>query len=107
MIKQPAVALDDTAILQARLQRFIHWLLSAFVTIAVLMTIALLRTPTLNRMLGIASVYGLLVALLVARLVLAHRPVAAVTTISVGFFCLAMADVVLLPRALPVMISES
>jgi rsbT co-antagonist protein RsbR len=30
--------------------------------------------------------------------------VAAITTISVGFFCLAMADVVPLPRALPVMI---
>jgi rsbT co-antagonist protein RsbR len=68
------------------------------------MTIMLLHMPTLNRLLGTASVYGVLVALLVARFILLPQPVAAITTISVGFFCLAMADVVLLPRALPVMI---
>jgi rsbT co-antagonist protein RsbR len=80
------------------------WLLAAFLTLAVLMTIMLLRVPTLNRVLGTASIYGVLAALFVARFALLPRPVAAITTISVGFFCLAMADVVLLPRALPVMI---
>jgi rsbT co-antagonist protein RsbR len=103
-MRQSAVALDDSTILQARLRRFMYWLLAAFGTLAVLMTIMLLRTPTVNRGLGTASVYGLLVALLMARFVLARRPAAAVMTISVGFFCLALADVVLLPRALPVMI---
>jgi rsbT co-antagonist protein RsbR len=87
-----------------RLQRFMNWLLAAFATLAVLMTIALLRTPLLNGLLGTASVYGVVLVLLVARFVLVRRPVAAVTTISAGFFCLAMADVVLLPRALPAMV---
>jgi rsbT co-antagonist protein RsbR len=100
----PQVALDDPTILQTRLRRFMSWLLAAFATLAVLMTIALLRTPTLNGMLGTASIYGLLAVLLVARFPLAHRPVAAMTAISVGFFCLAVADVVLLPRALPVLV---
>lgn len=100
----PEVALDDPTILQARLRRFMSWLLAAFATLAVLMTIAMLRTPTLNGMLGTASIYGLLAVLLVARFPLAHRPVAAMTAISVGFFCLAVADVVLLPRALPVLV---
>jgi rsbT co-antagonist protein RsbR len=103
-MRQSAVALDDQIILQARLRRFMHWLLAAFATLAMLMTIMLLRTPTLNRGLGTASVYAVLVPLLVARFVLARRPAAAVMIISVGFFCLAMADVVLLPRALPVMV---
>ena len=99
-----AVVHDDQTILQARLRRFMHWLLAAFVTLAVLMTIMLLRVSTMNRLLGTASVYGLVLVVLVARFLLTHRPVAAVTTISVAFFCLSMADVVLLPRALPVMI---
>jgi rsbT co-antagonist protein RsbR len=101
---QPVIALDDARLLQARLRRFMSWLIAAFLTLAVLMTIMLLRVPTLNRMLGTASIYGFLAALLVARFVLLPRPVAAITTISAGFFCLAIADVVLLPRALPVMI---
>ena len=96
--------LDDAILLQMRLRRFMSWLLAAFLTLAMLMTFMSLRVPTLNRMLGTASVYGVLAALLVARFVLLPRPVAAITTISAGFFCLAMADVVLLPRALPVMI---
>jgi hypothetical protein len=98
-MQQSAVALDDQTILQVRLQRFMNWLLAAFATLAVLMTIMLLRVPTLNRMLGTASAYVLVIVLLVARLFLARRPAATVMTISVGFFCLAMADVVLLPRA--------
>jgi hypothetical protein len=91
-------------LLQIRLRRFMSWLLAAFLTLAVLMTFVSLRMPTVNRMLGTASIYGVLAALLVTRFALLHRPVAAITTISAGFFCLAMADVVLLPRALPVMI---
>src|SRR5262249_18530176 len=87
-----------------RLRQFMHWLLAAFGTLAGLMTILLLRTPTSNLILGIASVYGLVTVLLVARFALLHRPVGVVTTISIGFFCLAMADVVLLPRALPVIV---
>ncbi len=101
---QPVMILDDTKLLQTRLQRFMNWLLAAIGALAVLMTVALLHTPTLNRVLGIASVYGLFIVLLVARFALLPRPVAAITTITTGFFCLAMADVVLLPRALPVMI---
>jgi rsbT co-antagonist protein RsbR len=104
MMKQPVVVLDDPKLLQMRLRRFMNWLLAAFIILAVLMTIMLLRVPTLNRMLGTASVYGLVLVLLVARFPLARRPVAAVTTISVGFFCLAIADVVLLPRALSAMV---
>jgi rsbT co-antagonist protein RsbR len=101
---QSASVLDDAILLQMRLRRFMSWLLAAFLTLAILMTFMSLRVPTLNRLLGTASVYGVLAALLVARFVLLPRPVAAITTISAGFFCLAMADVVLLPRALPVMI---
>ncbi|MEP7188743.1 MAG: STAS domain-containing protein [Roseiflexaceae bacterium] len=103
-MQHQALRLDDPKLLQARLQKFMNWLLAAFATLAVLMTIMLLRVPTVNRLLGTASIYGLLVVLLVARFLLAHRPVAAVTTISAGFFCLALADVVLLPRALPAVV---
>jgi rsbT co-antagonist protein RsbR len=103
-MQQPTLVLDDPRLLQKRLQRFMNWLLAAFATLAVLMTIALLRTPLLNGLLGTASVYCVLLVLLVARFALVRRPVAAVTTISAGFFCLAMADVVLLPRALPAMV---
>jgi rsbT co-antagonist protein RsbR len=101
---QPVFVLNDARLLRARLQRFLGWLIAAFLTLAVLMTVWLLRTAQLNGLLGTASVYGVLVALLVARFALLPRPVAAITTISAGFFCLAMIDVVLLPRALPVMI---
>jgi rsbT co-antagonist protein RsbR len=101
---QSVIVFDDAKLLHMRLRRFMSWLLAVFITLAVLMTIMLLRVPTLNRMLGTASVYGVAVVLLVARFLLVHRPLVAVTSISAGFFCLAMADVVLLPRALPVMI---
>jgi rsbT co-antagonist protein RsbR len=103
-MRQSTLALDDQTILQVRLRRFMHWLLAAFGTLAVLMTLHLLRTPAFNSILGTASIYGLMTVLLVARFALVHRPVGAVATISVGFFCLAMADVVLLPRALPVIV---
>src|SRR5215212_6197740 len=99
-----AIILDDAMLLQTRLRRFMSWLLAAFLTLALLMTFMSLRVPTVNRMLGTASVYGVVAALLVARFVLLPRPVAAITSISAGFFCLAMADMVLLPRVLPVMI---
>jgi rsbT co-antagonist protein RsbR len=101
---QPVIVSSDARLLQTRLQCFMSWLLAAFLTLAVLMTVWILRTPQLNALLGTASVYGVLAALFVARFVLLSRPMAAITTISVGFFCLATADVVLLPRALPVMI---
>jgi rsbT co-antagonist protein RsbR len=104
MMTPSAIVLDDTTLLQMRLRRFMNWLLAAFLTLAVLLTIMLLRAPTLNRALGTASVYSVLLVLLVARFALLSRPVAAVTTISIGFFCLATVEVVLLPRALPVMI---
>ena len=94
-----AIILDDAILLPMRLRRFMSWLLAAFLTLAILMTFMALQVPTLNRMLGTASVYGVVAALLVSRFFLLHRPVAAITTISAGFFCLAMADVVLLPRA--------
>ncbi len=99
-----AIVLDDAILLQMRLRRFMNWLLAAFLTLALLMTFMSLRVPTVNRMLGTASVYGVVAALLVARFALLRCPVAAITTISAGYFCLAMADVVLLPHALPVMI---
>jgi rsbT co-antagonist protein RsbR len=98
------LVLDDARLLRMRLRRFMSWLVAAFLTLALLMTIAQLRTPQLNGMLGTASVYGVLIAILVVRFALLSRPVAAITTMSIGFFCLAVADVVLLPRALPVMI---
>jgi hypothetical protein len=61
-MQQPASALDDQTLLQARLWRFMNWFLAAFATLAVLMTIAVLRAPApaLNGTLGTASVYGLL-----------------------------------------------
>jgi hypothetical protein len=80
-----AIVLDDTELLQMRLGRFMNWLLAAFLTLAVLLTTMLLRVPTLNRVLGTATVYSVLVVLLVARFALLNRPVAAVTTISIGF----------------------
>src|SRR3712207_1684725 len=101
---QSAIVLDDAMLLQMRLRRFMSWLLAAFFTLSLLINFMSLPVPTVNRMLGTASVYGVVAALLLARFVLLHRPVAAITTISTAFFCLAMADVVLLPRALPVMI---
>src|SRR5207247_10649453 len=84
----PEVALDDPTVLQTPLRRFMSWLLAAFAMLAVLMTIAQLRTPTLNGMLGTASIYGLLAVLLLARFPLARRPVAVMTAISVGFSAL-------------------
>jgi len=92
-MQQPAVALDDWTLLQARLQRFMTWLLAAFATLAVLTTIALLRTLRLNGLPGTTFVYGVLVVLLLARFALAHRPGATVGLISGGFFCLAMTDI--------------
>jgi hypothetical protein len=70
------------------------------------MSIVLLRmpAPSLNGMLGTASIYALVIVLLVARFALARRPVSAVVTVSVGVFVLSMVDVVLLPRALPAMV---
>ena len=94
---QPGIILDDASLLQTR-RRFMRWLLAAFLTLAVIMTVWVLRNPQPNAVLGTASVYGILIALLVARFVLLPPPIAAIPTISVGFFCLALADVVLLPR---------
>jgi hypothetical protein len=78
-MQQLTGALDDQMRLQARLRRFMNWFLAAFTTLALLMTIALLRLPArpLNGLLGTASIYGLLVILLVARFPLSRRPVAA------------------------------
>jgi hypothetical protein len=83
---QPVIVSDDARLLQTRLQRFMNWLLAAFLTLGVLMTVWELRTPQLNGLLGTASVYGVLAALLVARFALLARPVAAITTISTGFW---------------------
>jgi rsbT co-antagonist protein RsbR len=102
-MKYTASQLDHQAVSYARLHQFLNWLLAAFSTLGLLMTIAVLRIPTVNGILGTASIYALVLVLLVARFPLAHRPTAAVTTMSVGFFCI-VADVVLLPRALPVMV---
>jgi hypothetical protein len=105
-MQQSAGVLDDQILLQVRLRRFMNWFLASFTTLAVLMSIALLRTPApaLNGMLGTATIYALVIVLLVARFALARRPVAAVFTVSVGVFVLSMVDVVLLPRALPAMV---
>ena len=105
-MEQSAGVLDDQILLQVRLRRFMNWFLVAFTTLAVLMSIVLLRmpAPTLNGMLGTASIYALVIVLLVARFALARRPVAAVVTVSVGVFVLSMVDVVLLPRALPAIV---
>jgi len=105
-MQQSAGVLDDQIRLQARLRRFMNWFLASFTTLAVLMSIVLLRmpAPSLNGMLGTASIYALVIVLLVARFALARRSVAAVFTISVAVCCLSMIDVVLLPRALPAMV---
>jgi rsbT co-antagonist protein RsbR len=105
-MQQSAGVLDDQILLQVRLRRFMNWFLAAFTTLAVLMSIVLLRmpAPSLNGMLGTASIYALLIVVLVARFALARRPVSAVVTVSVGVFVLSMGDVVLLPRALPAMV---
>jgi rsbT co-antagonist protein RsbR len=103
MLETP-VALDDSRLLQIRLQRFVTWLLTAFATLAALMVLMLVRVPSLNRVLGAASICALVAVLLVVRFRLIHRPVVAMSTISVSFFYLAMAEVVLLPRALPAMV---
>ena len=100
-MRKTRAVLDDQILLQVRLRRFMNWFLASFTTLAVLMSIALLRTPApaLNGMLGTASICALVIVLLVARFVLARRPVAAVFTICVAVFGLSMIDMVLLPRA--------
>jgi len=97
-------AFDDARLLQQRLRRFLSWLLAAFFTIAVLLTMAQLRTPQLNSLLGTFVAYGIVAVIGVARFALTSRPVAALFSVCIGFFCMAIADVVLLPRALPVII---
>ena len=66
-MQQSAPAFDDQIRLQARLRRFMTWFLATFITLAVLMSILLLPmpAPSLNGMLRTASIYALVIVLLV------------------------------------------
>ena len=52
-MQQSVGVLDDQILLQVRLRRFMNWFLASFTTLAVLISIVLLRTPApaLNGML--------------------------------------------------------
>lgn len=65
-----------------------------------------LQGPSINGLLGGASIYGLLAVLLVARFGLIKRPAAAVTLTSIGIFCVAIVDMTLMPQALPVLLFQ-